>query len=48
LLYYFVKFFLINSVLMSGELISTPIYIQLIMLVVFSSYIYLMSSDRRK
>ena len=48
LLYYFVKFLLINSVLMSGELISTPIYIQLIMLVLFSGYIYLMNLDREK
>jgi len=48
LLYYFVKFLLINSVLMSGELISTPIYIQLIMLFVFSGYIYLMNLDRGK
>jgi len=48
LLYYFVKFLLINSVLMSEELISTPIYIQLVMLVVFSGYIYLMSLDRGK
>jgi len=48
LLYYFVKFLLINSVLMSGELISTPIYIQLIMLVVFSGYIYLSVERRNK
>lgn len=46
--YYLVKFMLINSTLMSGELISTPIYIQLVMLVVFSGYIYLMSLDRGK
>ena len=48
LLYYFAKFLLINSVLMSGDLISTPIYIQLIMLFVFSGYIYLMNLDRGK
>jgi hypothetical protein len=48
ILYYLVKFMLINSTLMSGELISTPIYIQLVMLVVFSGYIYLMSLDRGK
>ena len=46
--YYLVKFLLITSVLMSGELISTPMYIQIIMLFVFSSYIYLISFDRRK
>jgi len=48
LLYYFVKFLLINSVLMSGELISTPIYIQIIMLFILSGYIYLMSFNRRE
>jgi hypothetical protein len=46
--YYLVKFLLITSVLMSGDLISTPLYIQIIMLVVFSGYIYLMSFDRSK
>jgi len=48
LLYYLLKFLLINSALMSGELISTPIYIQLVMLAVFSGYIYLMSMEREK
>jgi len=46
--YYLVKFLLITSLLMSGDLISTPMYIQLIMLFVFSGYIYLMSFDRGK
>jgi hypothetical protein len=46
--YYLVKFLLITSVLMNGELLSTPMYIQIIMLFVFSSYIYLISFDRRK
>lgn len=46
--YYLIKFLLITFALMSGELISTPIYIQLIMLFVFSGYIYLMSLDKRK
>jgi hypothetical protein len=48
LFYYLVKFLLITLVSMSGELISTPIYLQMIMLVVFSGYIYLMSFDRKK
>jgi len=48
ILYYLVKFILITSVLMSGDLISTPMYIQIIMLFVFSSYIYVMSFDRGK
>jgi hypothetical protein len=46
--YYLVKFLLITSVLMGGELISTPMYIQIIMLFVLSGYIYLMSFDRGK
>jgi hypothetical protein len=47
-LYYLIKFLLINSAVMGGDLISTPIYIQIIMLFVLSVYIYLMSFDRRK
>lgn len=46
--YYLVKFLLVTSALISGDLISTPIYIQIIMLFVLSGYIYLMSFDRRK
>jgi hypothetical protein len=46
--YYLVKFLLITSALISGDLISTPMYIQIIMLFVLSGYIYLMSFDRRK
>ena len=46
--YYLVKFLLITSVLMSGEVISTPMYIQLIMLFVLSGYIYFFNFDRRK
>ena len=46
--YYLVKFILITSVLMSGDLISTPMYIQFLMLFVFSGYIFLMSFDRGK
>jgi len=48
LLYYLIKILLINSAVMSGDIISTPIYIQIIMLFVLSGYIYLMSFDRRK
>lgn len=44
--YYLVKLLLINSVLMTGNLISTPIYIQVIMLFVFSGYVFLMSSRK--
>lgn len=46
--YYVIKFLLINSAVMVGDLISTPIYIQIIMLFVLSGYIYLMSFDRRE
>jgi len=46
--YYLVKFLLVTSALISGDLIATPIYIQIIMLFVLSGYIYLMSFDRRE
>jgi hypothetical protein len=46
--YYLVKFLLINSALLSGDLIATPIFLQSIMLVVFSGYFYLMRFDTRK
>jgi len=48
LFYYLIKFLLINSALMSGDLISTPMYIQILMIIVLSGYIYLMSFNRRK
>jgi hypothetical protein len=48
LLYYLIKFLLINSALMDGQLFSTPIYIQLVMLAVFSGYVYLTSLDKGK
>ena len=47
LFYYLVKFLLVTSALIGGDLIATPIYIQIIMLFVLSGYIYLMSFDRR-
>lgn len=46
--YYLVKFLLITSVLLNGDLISTPMYIQIIMLCILSGYIYLTSYYRRK
>ena len=46
--YYLVKFLVVTSALISGDLIATPIYIQIIMLFVLSGYIYLMSFDRRE
>ena len=44
LIYYLIKFLLINTALMTGNLISTPIYIQLIMLFILSGYVYLINS----
>jgi len=44
--YYVIKFLLVTSALISGDLIATPIYIQIIMLFVFSGYIYLMNSRK--
>jgi hypothetical protein len=46
--YYLVKFLLINSALMGGDLISTPVYIQMIMLLVMSAYIYLSGYTRKE
>ena len=46
--YYLIKFLLITSAVMVGDLISTPINIQILMLFVLSGYIYLMSLDKRK
>jgi len=42
LYYYLIKYFLLQSALMSGELVSTPITVQLIMIFVFTiSYYFL-------
>jgi len=46
--YYLVKFLLINSALMSGDLISTPLYIQVIMMFIMSGYIYLIGYSRKE
>lgn len=46
--YYFLKAILIGTVLLSGELIATPIYLQLIMSLVLSGYIYLIYYIRGK
>ena len=47
LIYYLIKYLLINTALMTGNLISTPIYIQLIMLFILSGYVYLMNSRKQ-
>ena len=46
LVYYFVKFLFIQSALISGSLISTPIYIQLIMMILLSTYIFLINKKK--
>lgn len=43
LAYYLMKYMLLSAALMSGDLITTPIYIQVITTTVFSAYIYLIS-----
>ena len=45
--YYVLKFLLINSVIMNGNLFSTPVYIQIVMLFLLSGYVYLISYRRR-
>jgi hypothetical protein len=45
--YYLVKYLLINTTVMSGDLISTPLYIQVIMMFIMSGYIYLISHSKK-
>ena len=44
--YYLVKFFLLNFALLKGGLISTPVYIQLIMTLIFSAYAWLLLRNK--
>jgi hypothetical protein len=46
LIYYLMKYGLINAALLDSQLISTSIYIQLITLLIFSGYVYLILSRR--
>jgi len=46
--YYLVKLLLINFALISGNLISTPVYIQIVMTLLLGSYVYLMSISRKE
>ena len=48
LIYYLAKFMLISTTLMDGQLLSTPIYIQLVMLAAFSGYVYLTSLGKEE
>jgi hypothetical protein len=43
LLYYILKFALIQFSFINSDLISTPIYIQIVMMIVFSSYVFILS-----
>jgi len=40
LFYYFIKYFLISFQILDSELISTPIYLQIIMTIIFSTYAF--------
>ena len=42
IIYYFIKYLLINFAILNSGLISTPIYIQMITTTVFSFYMYLL------
>lgn len=44
--YYIVKFGLLNFALLQGNLISTPLYIQLIMTFIFSGYAWLLLRNK--
>ena len=46
LFYYSVKFLMISFAVMSGDLISTPIYFQTTVLIILSAYIYLFSKNK--
>lgn len=46
--YYILKLIMINTALLSGNLISTPLYIQIIMLIFFSGYVYLVNFSKRE
>ncbi len=46
--YYLLKFALISFGLMSGDLITTPIYIQVILMLLLSVYIYVMFNNSDK
>jgi len=46
--YYLIKILLVNTSIISGDVVSTPIYIQIIMLFVLSGYIYFFESSVQK
>lgn len=46
--YYLFKLVLLNFAFLEGDLFSTPIYIQIIMTLVFSTYIYIVLRNKRE
>jgi hypothetical protein len=42
--YYLIKIFFVNTSIISGDVVATPIYFQIIMLFIMSGYIYLFES----
>lgn len=46
--YYLIKVLLVNTSIMSGDVVATPIYIQIIMLFILSGYIYFFESSMQK
>ena len=47
-IYYLLKYLLISSLIMNSDLISTPIYIQLITILLLSAYAFIIISYNRK
>ena len=41
LAYYLAKYLLINFSVLKGDLIATPLYIQLLIVIILSGYVYL-------
>ncbi len=48
LIYYSLKFFAISALLIKSELISTPIYLQVILAIIFSIYMHLVLNKKIK
>lgn len=46
--YYLIKIFLINFALLGGDLFATPVYIQIIMTIIFSTYVYFALRNKRE
>lgn len=46
--YYLVKFMLLSTVVLEGNLVSTPLYIQGVMILLFSSYVFIFAKKSAK